>query len=274
MKLQFLGTAAAEGVPGLFCDCDTCRKARARGGRHIRSRSQSIVNDSLLIDYSADTLWHLTRENIDLCNIHHCIITHVHQDHFYPLDMYYPKKGFSEPPEGYHFEVCGSVDIVPEMEKVREDTAGNVDYRVLEPYVPVRIGDFTVTPLRGLHGTDNPYFYAISDGEKNLLYAHDTDDFPEATWEYLKKSGLRFDLVSMDCTGGAFPSLPYKGHMCIGTNRIVREKLLSLGLADKKTRFVLNHFSHNGKDASYDEFCAIAIPQGFEVSYDGMTAIF
>ena len=50
MKFQFLGTCAAEGFPALWCDCDNCKKARAIGGRAMRSRSQAIIDDCLLID--------------------------------------------------------------------------------------------------------------------------------------------------------------------------------------------------------------------------------
>ena len=31
MKLQFLGTGAAEGAPAIFCKCDTCQELRRRG---------------------------------------------------------------------------------------------------------------------------------------------------------------------------------------------------------------------------------------------------
>ena len=37
MKFKFLGTAAAEGVPGPFCACENCRLAREEGGRSIRA---------------------------------------------------------------------------------------------------------------------------------------------------------------------------------------------------------------------------------------------
>ncbi|MBR7098190.1 MAG: hypothetical protein IKC59_02145 [Clostridia bacterium] len=65
MKLQFLGTAAAEGIPSLFCHCETCKKARERGGRELRSRSQAIVNDRLLIDFPCDAFYHFTLFGID-----------------------------------------------------------------------------------------------------------------------------------------------------------------------------------------------------------------
>ena len=48
MKLQFLGTAAAEGFPALFCQCENCKRARELGGRNIRSRSQALVDGKIL----------------------------------------------------------------------------------------------------------------------------------------------------------------------------------------------------------------------------------
>ena len=50
MKVTFLGTAAAEGFPAVFCNCRFCKEARVLGGKNLRTRSQSIVNDDLLID--------------------------------------------------------------------------------------------------------------------------------------------------------------------------------------------------------------------------------
>ena len=38
MKIQFLGTAAAEAAPAVFCACDHCRYAREKGGKEIRLR--------------------------------------------------------------------------------------------------------------------------------------------------------------------------------------------------------------------------------------------
>ena len=51
MKIKYLGTAAAEGVPAIFCRCEVCRKSKEAGGRNIRTRSQSIIDDRLLLDF-------------------------------------------------------------------------------------------------------------------------------------------------------------------------------------------------------------------------------
>ena len=43
MKLQFLGSAAAEGWPAMFCECPACKEAARRGGRDLRLRAGSIA---------------------------------------------------------------------------------------------------------------------------------------------------------------------------------------------------------------------------------------
>ena len=66
MKIKFLGTAAAEGVPAIGCCCEVCKKARALGGRNIRSRSQALINNDLLIEFNPDTVWHMNAYGLAL----------------------------------------------------------------------------------------------------------------------------------------------------------------------------------------------------------------
>ena len=65
MKLTFLGTSAAEGFPAIFCNCEYCKEARKLGGKNIRSRSQTLINDDLLIDLPADSYWHFINNGIE-----------------------------------------------------------------------------------------------------------------------------------------------------------------------------------------------------------------
>ena len=69
MKIQYLGTAAAEGIPAIFCECENCRKSRMAGGRNIRTRSQALIDDRLLIDFPADTYMHFLQYNVPLAKI-------------------------------------------------------------------------------------------------------------------------------------------------------------------------------------------------------------
>lgn len=69
MKVQFLGTVAAEGGPALFCNCKYCKEAQKRGGKNIRTRSQILINEDVLVDLPADTYFHKLQYNLDLSKI-------------------------------------------------------------------------------------------------------------------------------------------------------------------------------------------------------------
>ena len=87
MKIKFLGTAAYEGVPAMYCQCKVCRDSLKTGGRALRTRSQALVDDMLLLDYNADTVCHFLQYRIDWNKVGSCLITHSHSDHLYPLDI-------------------------------------------------------------------------------------------------------------------------------------------------------------------------------------------
>lgn len=72
MKLTYLGTAAAEGWPAAFCNCDGCRAARRLGGRNIRTRSQALVDDALLLDFPCDAWLHALRQGLDFSAVRGC----------------------------------------------------------------------------------------------------------------------------------------------------------------------------------------------------------
>lgn len=274
MKIKFLGTAAAEGYPAMFCNCENCQKALKKGGKNIRSRCQAIIDDTLLIDFPCDTYYHAHLNGINLHDIRNCLVTHVHRDHLYPVDLLYFKPGFSHPAEDFMFTMYGSCDVEATLSAVLpEAVKKHFTLVTVEVFKPFSVGEYAVTPLKAYHGTENPLIYAISKGSQSILYAHDTDVFREETWEYMKQNNMRFNLVTMDCTEGAEEDLSYHGHMCLGRNIACRDRLLKEGLADENTVFVLNHFSHNGKHSNYDEFAPLAKKEGFETSFDGMEII-
>ena len=76
--------------------------------------------------------------------------------------------------------------------------------------------------------------------------------------------------MSLDCTQANDEVMSYIGHMNLNDNIRVRERLIKIGCADENTMFICNHFSHNGKNVLYDQFCSIAKMYGFETAYDGM----
>lgn len=87
MQLTYYGTAAAEGVPAMFCSCAVCQKSLAAGGRNIRTRSQAMIDKKLLIDFGPDTYLHVLHGGLPLKEAEVLLITHNHSDHVYPADI-------------------------------------------------------------------------------------------------------------------------------------------------------------------------------------------
>ena len=194
MKFQYLGTAAAEGIPAFVCNCKACVRSREIGGRALRTRSQAIIDDKLLIDFPADTMAHIHANKIDLIKVSDCIVTHSHYDHLHPIDLNNFKPGFSYTPEGWHMTFHGSEKvgeaIAPQLEgKLTE--LNMVSFELLEAFVPKKISNYTVTPLKAVHDPKSgPLFYQISDGEKTIIYGNDTNYFDKSVWEYWAKTLL------------------------------------------------------------------------------------
>lgn len=280
MKFQFLGTAAAEGIPALFCTCDNCRKSRESGGRALRTRSQAIIDDCLLVDFPADSYSHILANKLDLSRVENCLITHKHSDHLYANDIKMLEPSFSHMQEGYKLTFHGSDKVGEEIRpkiSPKMVNAAICEFHEIKPFDTFETGTsfsgkkYRVTALPAIHDPKSgPLFYIVSDGEKTVLYAHDTNFFSDEVWEYFAKEKPRFDLVSLDCTNACTP-MTYVGHMSFDENMQVRRRFIDEGYAGDDTVFVSNHFSHNGKNSVYDDFVPIAAKEGFRVSFDGMT---
>ncbi len=274
MKLTYYGTAAGEGWPGLFCNCSLCKAARELKGKNIRTRSQALVNNDLLIDLPPDTNMHSLVHGLNLETVDHLLITHSHSDHFNPPDLELLREPFAHNrPNTFHIYGNGKVkeriwNEVPDVSKVESKFC----FHNAKPFQTIAIKDYTVVPLPALHDRrEECLFYQIRQNNKTILYAHDTGNFPEPTIEYLKANKVHFDLVSLDCTTQSEED--GKNHMGLMDAAREKRRLIDLGLGDISTKWVVNHFSHNGLWL-YEKMTEEADKFGFLVSYDGMVVEF
>ena len=275
MKLKYLGTAAAEGIPGMFCNCRVCRNALKIRGKEIKTRSQALLDDKLLIDFPADTYMHILNHGLDLRNIHNVIITHSHADHFYPNDFWCRFEGIAydivEEPLNIYVTEAGYNEALRQLAEDMDET--RVKFHKIAPFEPFDVEDYHIIPLAADHdSSSNPVIYIIEKGGKSLLYAHDTGIFPDSTWDYLEKYNKKFELISLDCTGMAQKNLR-RSHLCLNTDKEVYDRLTEIGVCDKNTIVYVNHFSHNGM-LTHKELVVEAEKYGFLVTYDSLEVVF
>lgn len=276
MKLKYLGTAAAEGIPGLFCNCDVCRNALKVKGKEIKTRSQAIIDDTLLIDFPQDTYMHVINHGLDLRNIHHCLITHSHSDHFYPNDLWCRFKNMANNIPDKPLNIYATQAGFGATQARYGDNAINSDrlkLHLISPFEELNIAGYRVVPLKADHdASTNPVIYIIEKDGKSLLYANDTGIFPDETWAYLQEYGKIFDMISLDCTAMALPGWK-SGHMGLDSNKIVCDRLVQMGRCNENTTVYVNHFSHNGK-LTHEQLVVEAAKYGFGASYDGLEVEF
>ncbi len=281
MKIQFLGTAAAEGVPSLFCECEHCKLAWERGGKEIRTRAGSLLDGVLKLDFGPDTFAQMLRYQINLKPIKAALITHSHDDHLLAWDLGYRRKGFARMEDGDPVLTVYGNAAVGEM--MQPHLNPFLRFQEVKPFETYDIEGYQVTPLQAVHylnggdrfvvqsrlgpvgRAEEALIYFIQKDGKSLLYAHDTDELTPENMAFL--AGRKIDLITLDCTNGV-KDFDYIGHMGAKNNLHMKELLLATGAADGHTVFVANHFSHNGL-AAYEEL-EKALP-GFLVSYDGLT---
>ena len=280
-KFLVMGSAAAEGVPGYFCDCKLCRYAMEHGGKDLRMRTEYQLGDHVRIDFGPDNYAQELRYNIDSNQIKHIFITHSHIDHFVPDSLAYRRPGMSRVAEDNLLNIYGGTDTIKKLSDffwTQFDFHGNYDFWRLKPNwlqhgseVELPEEDMTFVALSADHMHENrlatPLIYMIRWGEKHILVANDTGYFSDETWQLIEERKWKFDLVMNDCTGGTFDIKA--GHM---SGRFVvdtKKRLENLGLIDSNTRYVINHFSHNCL-STHADLEKHFNPHGIEVGYDGM----
>ncbi len=270
MKLRYFGTAAAEGMPAIFCNCSYCKEARILGGKNIRTRSQALINDDLLIDFPADTYFHFLTNGIEGDQIKNLLITHPHGDHLYPAEFEMRRSPFAHEMREKTLGVYCGAGAVRKIEQV--PNVKHVDVHKISPYQPTAVGDYTVIALPARHMDDpaeEPFIYIIRGKDASLLYANDTGYFYDEVFQYIEKEGFLFDCISYDCTSVDIYSSLKSSHMSIDNILQVHDRLAKMGALDENTIEIINHFSHNGNPLQHVLEERVK-DYGWLVAYDGM----
>jgi phosphoribosyl 1,2-cyclic phosphate phosphodiesterase len=269
MKVTLLGTSGAEGWPGLFCRCDACAKARTLRGKNIRTRSSSLIDDVLKIDFPPDILHQVIANDLDLRAMSALIFTHGHDDHFSAPELQYLSDYFVTSKITTPLPVYGPSEVISFLTDRFDLNRVPLNLHVLDPWRTVCVAGYRVTPIIAQHDpTQTCYNFIIQDKQgATLLYATDTGWYEEPTWEFL--SDWRFDGIVAECSKGPIEG-GYMAHMCISEVCRMRRKLIEGGNFREGVPMVTTHHSHLG-GLMHHELESILNPEGITTGYDGMS---
>lgn len=279
MKLQFLGTGAAEGAPAIFCKCAVCMELRRRGEKEYHTRSQYLIDEELGIEFPPDAYLHALRFDVDLTKMKHLLITHSHMDHFYAHDFIL--RGYKYTTESaLPLTIYGNSEVIKVFKEctqreMKDSVAPNFTLKQVAPFQPFEIeGGYEVTPLLAQHSKEEQaLLYLIEKGDKAYLHLTDTGRLPQATLDYLEqylnKKRKTVDFVTFDCTFLRHTAGEVSRHMGLEDNKAMQAEFLRRKIADEHTRYAITHYSHNSAPLS-ENLQQIGAEYGYIPAFDGL----
>lgn len=277
----FLGTGAGEQYPGIWCACPNCRQARQLGGRNIRRNSSAVLGNHTLLDGGPSLPLLLQEQGLSPLTIETIVVTHSHEDHFFPFYLrwrFFPAAESPHPKVGptctkpLPLTIYGNKKVAElAFRAVKEDLkAHHLEIAVLKPWEKVTAKHLSLIPIKANHDFRQDCFnYILEYKKKTILYAVDTAWFLPETREFLK--GFRFDLVVMEGTLGFYKQDDdiSPGHSDFYTNKRAREWMLEENLIQTGTLFAITHTGPH--QAPPHEKCAPLLEKwGLTLAYDGL----
>jgi len=286
MEFTFLGTAAAEGYPGLWCRCPYCQRARQLGGRNLRKTSSVHFADHCLIDMGPDTFSQAEKFGVDLIDTDLLLVTHAHEDHFYPQHLVWRQralKAAGETPQqrfenGYprqqdipalHIFGCECVGKYLKQglgDLTFEEAA--LDFTQVVPYRRYECKGVTFIPMTASHIDKDGSFgmiYYVSTRGRSFLYATDSGPYCQETRDCI--AGLKVDAVIMEETFGKAQKGKYHQTWDSAMEEIdfFREK----GIFKGQPRVFWTHISPH-KNPPYDDMVGMLKGTPVTLAYDGL----
>lgn len=236
MDVLLLGTGAADGIPNVFCRCDTCTDYRLRG--ELRTPTSVLVDGRLLIDPGPEAPRQVTRYGRDLADLRAILAGHAHDDHLDPSLLMHRSWVSSTP-----LEMCGPEPVVTIVGKWLDPAQRAVRLCQVSAGDRFELAGYQVLALpANHHAFGEALCYRITDGASTLLYLTDTGPLAASALDAL--SGSRVDLVLLEETFGPVTDRSEQHHHLRSFAETVAA-LRERGVVDAATRVVAIHLGHD-----------------------------
>lgn len=249
MRLVILGCGTSTGVPVIGCHCEVCS---SRDPKNKRTRSSLLVqskDSNILIDTTTDLRGQALSNGLE--RVDAVLYTHAHADHIHGID---DLRAFNLAAGGHAIPCYGNAETIGRIRSIfeyifRVDGRDGWKPNLTTTEVLSEFGLFgdRIVPIEIMHGEAVILGYRIGP----FAYLTDCSAIPPGSMEKLR--GLEVLIL------GALRQKPHPTHFSI-------KQAIEASAAIGPQRTIFTHLGHNldyGRDSA-------ALPEGFELAYDGM----
>lgn len=249
MKIRFLGTGAAEGIPAINCNCPHCTRAREEGGKLLRERSAilfSLPGYNLLVDTPPDVRNMINQYRIT--QLEGIFATSARYNHIGGIKEFeYWRRGLDFLAEESLFEIIKKEHWTDRLDEIM--------FHI--PYYPgaaLYFGQCSLLPF-AVRRREPTFGLSFKEKKKRVVYTADT---PSRLTHYARCLMMDVDLLIANTP--AFRA---------DEENITVLEAIELKERVKARELILTHISHNNKP--HDELEAYVHQfEGVTVAYDGM----
>jgi len=262
MKIKFWGTSAGWPLPRLGCNCEICKSTDPKDRR---TRTQILINESILLDAGPDTYHHLTGDSspkaqndrsVDPTKIEAILVSHAHLDHiegFWDLTHIY---NAYKPIPVYIVQ-----SVLNDVRKFIGIHGQNLKTHVVKPNQPFEINHAKVEYFPVIHGKTPAFGIKVKDGPI-LAYIPDFNKILPSSQKIIRDCHvLIIDGSSLSKIGQT------KGHISINDGIQIAKNLRA-----KNVYFV--HIGHKtGTHKFLEEYLRQNAGPSFHIAFDTLELV-